>query len=540
MTARKPDWLKTKLQTAGDFSKIKKIVDAHKLHTICSSGKCPNIGTCWSLGTATFLILGDVCTRSCKFCATKTGTPLPPDENEPEKVAESIRLMKLNHCVITSVDRDDLPDKGASFWAKTIRVVREKNPTILIEVLVPDFDNSDEFLQVVFDAKPDIFGHNLETVKRLTPDVRSRAKYSESLDVLRKAKSAGLLTKSGIMVGLSETENEVVEVLNDLRDVGCRMLTIGQYLQPTKNNLPVSEYVTPEQFETYRKLALDKGFESVESAPLVRSSFMAEQSFLRKHTESFPRRRESPKTEGTVSSKEIPAFAGMTLQYVDWGLIDYKTAWDKQKTLFDQMVEQKNHVRALRATPLPEHFIVCEHPHVYTLGKNGQQNNLLINADFLKEIDASFYHIERGGDITYHGPGQLVGYPILDLERHALSLKKYIFCLEDAIIQTLSDYNIASARIDGMTGVWVDTNSENPRKICAIGVRASRGVTMHGFALNVNTDLSYFSHINPCGMTDKSVTSMTNELGKNVDINDVKKRIYENFRIFVKKTQPKT
>ena len=283
MTARKPDWLKTKLQTTGDFSKIKKIVDAHKLHTICSSGKCPNIGTCWSLGTATFLILGDICTRSCKFCATKTGTPLPPDENEPEKVAESIRLMKLNHCVITSVDRDDLPDKGANFWAKTIRVVREKNPNILIEVLVPDFDNNDEFLQVVFDAKPDIFGHNLETVKRLTPDVRSRAKYSESLDVLRKAKSAGLLTKSGIMVGLSETENEVVEVLNDLRDVGCRMLTIGQYLQPTKNNLPVSKYVTPEQFEIYRKLALDKGFESVESAPLVRSSFMAEQSFMRKN-----------------------------------------------------------------------------------------------------------------------------------------------------------------------------------------------------------------------------------------------------------------
>ena len=499
MTARKPDWLKTKLQTSGDFSKIKKIVDAHKLHTICSSGKCPNIGTCWSLGTATFLILGDVCTRSCKFCATKTGTPLPPDENEPEKVAESIRLMKLNHCVITSVDRDDLPDKGASFWAKTIRVVREKNPNILIEVLVPDFDNNDKFLQVVFDAKPDIFGHNLETVKRLTPDVRSRAKYSESLDVLRKAKSAGLLTKSGIMVGLGETENEVVEVLNDLRNVGCQMLTIGQYLQPTKNNLPVSEYVTPEQFEVYHKLALDKGFESVESAPLVRSSFMAEQSFMRKKT-------------------------GMTLQYIDWGLIDYKTAWDKQKTLFDALIEQKTQ----------QYFIVCEHPHVYTLGKNGQQNNLLINADFLNKIGASFYHIERGGDITYHGPGQLVGYPILDLERHALSLKKYIFCLENAIIQTLSDYNIASARMDGMTGVWVDTNSENPRKICAIGVRASRGVTMHGFALNVNTDLSYFSHINPCGMTDKSVTSMANELGKNIDINDVKQRVFENFRIFAK------
>ena len=218
------------------------------------------------------------------------------------------------------------------------------------------------------------------------------------------------------------------------------------------------------------------------------------------------------------------------LQYIDWGLMDYKTAWDKQKALFDVLIEQRT----------LQYFIVCEHPHVYTLGKNGQQNNLLINADFLKKIDASFYHIERGGDITYHGPGQLVGYPILDLERHSLSLKKYIFCLENAIIQTLSDYNIASSRMDGMTGVWVDANSENPRKICAIGVRASRGVTMHGFALNINTDLSYFSHINPCGMTNKSVTSMANELGKNVDINDVKQRVFENFCIFAKEIQPQS
>ncbi|MCL2412786.1 MAG: lipoyl synthase [Bacteroidales bacterium] len=282
MHERKPDWLKTKLDTKGNFQKVKKIVESNNLHTICSSGKCPNIGTCWNLGTATFLILGDICTRSCKFCATKTGNPLAPDENEPQKVAESIHLMQLKHCVITSVDRDDLPDKGAVFWTKTIRAVRKKNPNILIEVLVPDFDNMDEFLQIVFDAKPDIFGHNLETVKRLTSEVRSRAKYHESLNVLRKASFAGLITKSGIMVGLGETEAEVVEILKDLRNVGCRMITIGQYLQPTKNNLPVSEYVTPEQFEVYKKIALDLGFDSVESAPLVRSSFMAERSFIEK------------------------------------------------------------------------------------------------------------------------------------------------------------------------------------------------------------------------------------------------------------------
>jgi|GEM_PF-30728 len=553
MIERKPDWLKTKLDTKGDFLKIKKIVESNNLHTICSSGKCPNIGTCWNLGTATFMILGDICTRSCKFCATKTGNPLALDQNEPQKVAESINLMQLKHCVVTSVNRDDLPDKGADFWAKTIRAVREKNPSILIEALVPDFDNIDEFLQIIFDAKPDIFGHNLETVKRLTAEVRNRAKYHESLDVLRKATSAGLITKSGIMVGLGETEEEVIEVLTDLRNVGCRMITIGQYLQPTKNNLPVSEYVTPEQFEKYRKLGLSMGFDSVESAPLVRSSFMAEQS--------FPRRRESPGTEGTVNSKGVPAFAGMTdkkLQYIDWGLIDYKDAWDKQKSLFDELIEQKNHVGAGftrpvdtpvhtgkhahggenvhgggQTPPLPQRFIVCEHPHVYTLGKSGQANNLLINDDFLKKIGASYYHIERGGDITYHGPGQLVGYPILDLDRHNLSLKKYIFLLEEAIIQTLSDYQITSSRMDGATGVWLDVGGKNPRKICAIGVRASRSVTMHGFALNVNTDLSYFSHINPCGFTDKGVTSMAKELQKSVDIDDVKRQVFAHFLAFL-------
>ncbi len=280
MIERKPDWLKTKLETEGEYPKIKKIVERNNLHTICSSGKCPNIGKCWNMGTATFMILGDICTRSCKFCATKTGKPLPPDTNEPEKVAESIRIMQLKHCVITSVDRDDLPDKGAGFWSKTIYAIREKNPHTLIEVLVPDFDNLDEHLTIVFDAKPDIFGHNMETVKRLSSQVRSRAKYGDSLEVLRKASLKGLITKSGIMVGLGETEKEVEEVLADLRNIGCQMITIGQYLQPTKNNLPVNEYVTPGQFEKYRQLGLTLGFSSVESAPLVRSSFMAERSFI--------------------------------------------------------------------------------------------------------------------------------------------------------------------------------------------------------------------------------------------------------------------
>ncbi|MDR1895275.1 MAG: lipoyl synthase [Prevotellaceae bacterium] len=280
MITRKPDWLKIKLESGGEYHKIREIVESNNLHTICSSGKCPNIGQCWNMGTATFMILGDICTRSCKFCATKTGKPPAPDENEPAKVAESIHKMQLKHCVITSVDRDDLQDKGAGFWAKTIYAVREKNPKTLIEVLVPDFNGMDSYLNPVFEAKPDIFGHNMETVGRLSPLIRSKARYDISLEVLRKASSKGLITKSGIMVGLGETETEVEAVLMDLKNAGCRMITVGQYLQPSKNNLPVAEYVTPEQFDKYREFGLKLGFNSVESAPLVRSSFMAERSFI--------------------------------------------------------------------------------------------------------------------------------------------------------------------------------------------------------------------------------------------------------------------
>ena len=276
----KPSWLKIKLEAGAEYAKVRKIVESNRLHTICSSGKCPNISQCWNRGTATFMILGDVCTRSCGFCATQTGKPFPPDVAEIQKVAESVQVMKLIHCVITSVDRDDLPDKGASFWAETIRSIRSKNPHTLIEVLIPDFDNIDEHLDKVFDAKPDIFGHNIETVKRLSNQVRSRAKYELSLDVLRKAASKGLIAKSGIMVGLGETEAEVKECLQDIRNVGCQMITIGQYLQPTKSNLPVAAYITPEQFEKYRLYGLEIGFGSVESSPLVRSSFMAERSFI--------------------------------------------------------------------------------------------------------------------------------------------------------------------------------------------------------------------------------------------------------------------
>ena len=274
---RKPEWLKIKLEAGENYPFVKHIVQEHHLHTICASGKCPNMGFCWSKGTATFMIMGDICTRSCKFCATKSGKPLPLDPDEPKKVAESISLMKLKHCVITSVDRDDLSDKGAHHWAETVRAIREQNPNIIIELLIPDYEQ--DLLSIVLDAKPDIVAHNLETVARLTPFIRSKATYANSISVIRHIAKQGFISKTGIMVGLGETQEEVVQLLKECREVGCEMMTIGQYLQPAKNNIEVKEYITPAIFEYYKTTGITLGFRNIESAPMVRSSFMAETSF---------------------------------------------------------------------------------------------------------------------------------------------------------------------------------------------------------------------------------------------------------------------
>lgn len=280
---QKPDWLKIKLDTSANFSETDKIVKEHNLHTICSSGKCPNKAECWNRGTATFMILGDTCTRACKFCATKTGKPLPPDPTEPRRVAASIKLMKLKHSVITSVTRDDLADQGATHWAEVIRICKEVNPLVTVEVLIPDFDGKKELIQIVADSKPDIIAHNIETVSRLTSLVRSKASYKTSLQTIKIISESGIKTKSGLMVGLGETEQEVTETLKDLYNHGCRIVTIGQYLQPSKAHLEVDEYIHPEQFEKLKIIALEIGFEYVESAPLVRSSYMAEKAIQSCH-----------------------------------------------------------------------------------------------------------------------------------------------------------------------------------------------------------------------------------------------------------------
>jgi lipoyl synthase len=268
--------LKMQRASGETYSKVKHIVVENHLHTICTSGNCPNIGECWNRGTATFMILGDICTRACKFCATKTGRPFPPDPNEPDRLAASIKAMRLKHCVITSVDRDDLPDGGSSFWANTITRIKEVNPEITIETLIPDFDGIPERIQKIINAGPDVISHNVETVRRLTPIIRTKAKYDRSLEVIKYISDNGKSSKSGFMLGLGETDEEIVQTMEDLYNSGCKILTIGQYLQPGYEYMEPVEFVSPEKFEEFRIMGLSLGFSFVESSPLVRSSFHAE------------------------------------------------------------------------------------------------------------------------------------------------------------------------------------------------------------------------------------------------------------------------
>ena len=273
---KKPKWLKVKLPTGQAYKAVRGITKSHDLHTICESGNCPNMGECWGAGTATFMILGNICTRSCGFCNVMTGRPLAVDILEPKKVARSVQLMQVKHAVITSVDRDDLKDGGSSIWVETINEIRKENPETTMETLIPDFKGRLKDIQPIIDVAPEVVSHNMETVRRLTKKVRIQAKYDRSLDVLRFLNEGGIKTKSGIMLGLGETEAEVVETMYDLREVGVSIMTIGQYLQPSKKHLSVLEFITPAQFDKYRDIGLSLGFQHVESSPLVRSSYHAE------------------------------------------------------------------------------------------------------------------------------------------------------------------------------------------------------------------------------------------------------------------------
>ncbi|MDR0661667.1 MAG: lipoyl synthase [Prevotellaceae bacterium] len=491
---RKPEWLRIKLPQGSIAGNVQQIIQKHNIHTICSSGLCPNRGECWGCGTATFMIGGDICTRACKFCNVKTGKPLPLDPNEPNNIAQSVKLMGLKHAVITSVDRDDLADYGASHWANVIRAVKELNPSVTMEVLIPDFQGKNDLVRLVIDAKPEVISHNLETVKSLTPKVRSKATYQQSLSVIKQVAESGIVAKSGIMLGLGETREEILETMDDLRKVGCHALTIGQYLQPSAANVEVKEYVTPETFAEYKNIGLEKGFTFVESSPLVRSSY---------HADKQARALDEQKKN--------------TAKLNDLGEKSYKETWDLQLQLQSEIIQEKEQNK-----PSTYHILLVEHPAVYTLGRNGKQTNMLINEKQLQSNHAEFIKVDRGGDITFHGKGQLVVYPILDLEHFRLGLKEYIHKLEEVVINTIAHFGLKGERVDRATGVWLDKGKQTERKICAIGVKCSRFVTMHGFALNVNTDLSYFSNINPCGFIDKGVTSIEKEVGENVNLNDIK------------------
>lgn len=273
---KKPSWLKVKLPTGESYKKVRNLVSEHKLHTICESGNCPNMGECWGAGTATFMILGNVCTRSCDFCAVSTGKPEEVDIFEPARVANSVKLMNVKHAVITSVDRDDLQDGGADMWVKTVSAIRRKSPDTTLETLIPDFAGKWENLQRIIEVAPEIVSHNIETVRRLTKKIRVQAKYNRSLELLLRLKKGGMKTKSGLMLGLGETEEEVIETMQDLRSVEVDILTLGQYLQPTPKHAEVKDFITPEKFDEYQKLGLEMGFRFVESGPLVRSSYHAE------------------------------------------------------------------------------------------------------------------------------------------------------------------------------------------------------------------------------------------------------------------------
>ena len=273
---KKPSWLKVKLPTGESYKKVRSLVSEHKLHTICESGNCPNMGECWGAGTATFMILGNICTRSCDFCAVSTGRPEEVDIFEPARVANSVKLMHVKHAVLTSVDRDDLQDGGADIWVRTVKAIRRKSPETTLETLIPDFAGKWENLQKIIDVAPEIVSHNIETVRRLTKKIRIQAKYNRSLELLLRLKKGGMKTKSGLMLGLGETDEEVLETMQDLRTVKVDVLTLGQYLQPTPKHAPVKDFITPEKFEEYKEIGLDMGYKFVESGPLVRSSYHAE------------------------------------------------------------------------------------------------------------------------------------------------------------------------------------------------------------------------------------------------------------------------
>jgi len=489
---------------AGGFGgEVGGLVRELRLRTVCEEAICPNIWDCYSRRTATFLVLGDRCTRACRFCAVRHGRPLPPDPAEPARLVEAARRLGLRHVVITSVTRDDLPDGGAGHFAACVAALKATLPGVTVEVLTPDFRGWP--VAVVARSGPDVFAHNIETVPRLYPRVRPGADYSRSLELLRQAAGAGLVTKSGLMVGLGETMEEIEAVLADLRRAGCLLLTVGQYLAPTAGHLPVERYLTPGEFESLRRRALALGFAGVAAGPLVRSSYRAAELL-------------AGARKARNAAAHLPLYAwptlGRTCLVRDLGRVPYPDFADRQRRA----------AAARRVGQAPDTLFFAEHDPVLTFGRDGGEDQVLVPPEVLSEKGISLIPADRGGSVTYHGPGQLMIYPVIGLERVGGDVHLHVRRLEEAVIRTLGEWGVQAGRRPGYPGVWVGGTvaggisgapgaceapaSVGAAKIAAIGIGVTGGVAFHGVALNLDPDLEAFRLINPCGLRDGAVTSV--------------------------------
>jgi lipoic acid synthetase len=491
-TGRKPAWIRAPMPAGAGFGAVRNIVHEHRLATVCEEAKCPNIGECWNAGTATIMLMGAVCTRACRFCSVDTGNPRGwLDAEEPENTARSVELMKLKYIVLTSVNRDDLPDGGAQHYADAIRAIKRRTPHVAVEALTPDFQGVMKDVETVVDSGLEVFAQNVETVKRLTHPVRDpRASYEQTLAVLAHAKRhrPEVLTKTSLMLGLGETDEEIAETMDDLRAIGVDLLTLGQYLRPTVHHLPVQRFVTPAEFDTYRNWALAKGFRECVSGPLVRSSYRAERA-LEGNNAGLGEKGTDLFSAGTpvIGRATIPAENRSVPFSVKWlGRVDYEPTWREMQRITDT-----------RDADTPDEIWLLEHPPVFTLGLNADAGHVLAAGDI------PVVKIDRGGQVTYHGPGQLVVYPLIDIRRAGLGVRDLVTALETSVIDYCASLGIEAVTRPGAPGVYV-----GGRKLGSIGIRIRRGASYHGLALNVNMDLEPFQRINPCGYSGLQMTQL--------------------------------
>lgn len=482
----KPRWLKAPLGSGAAYDGVRRIVREHRLATVCEEAKCPNIGECWNAGTATIMLMGEVCTRACRFCSVDTGNPRGwLDAEEPANTARSVQLMGLKYVVLTSVNRDDLADGGAAHFAATVRAIKAVNAGTAVEALTPDFQGVLADVETVVDSGLDVFAQNVETVRRLTHPVRDpRAGYGQTLAVLAHAKRhrPGVLTKTSLMLGLGETDEEIAATMDDLRGAGVDLLTLGQYLRPTANHLPIERFVSPAEFDRYRKWALQKGFRECVAGPLVRSSYRAEQALSGNNAGL-----DNAKLAAVANNSAAAVQTARPAPLVKWlGRVDYEPTWRAMQRLTD-----------VRDAQTPDEIWLLEHPPVFTLGMNADPRHVLLAGDI------PVVQIDRGGQVTYHGPGQLVVYPLIDLKRAGLGVRDLVSALEKAVVAYAATLGIEAAPRRDAPGVYVDG-----AKLASVGIRIRRGASYHGLALNVDMDLGPFQRINPCGYEGLAMTQL--------------------------------